>query len=224
VSPVPSLLESVGGILERTYRIESGLDEIGPFVIGDAGYRELYARRIQHRSVGQAAGGARTLVRETGETVHARIYFPDSLIRTLEAYPPQIGIGEPNVDAFSTFVEEIDHLLLIAERALEGRPVSLFELELHANVSKHLVLARYVARDSGALSPEDRRWLRARLFDGELGSDQEPQIQERYRDATRYAIQLLDALSSLAPRRRVATLRRFHTMDCGRKLELIDRI
>ena len=78
-----TLLELVQGLLERTYRIDSGLAELAPFVIGDAGYRLLYATRPESRSVDERSGGARTLVRETAETVHARIYFPDSLIQRL---------------------------------------------------------------------------------------------------------------------------------------------
>ena len=37
-----SLLESVKALLERTYRMRSGVRDLGPFVIGDLGYRVLY--------------------------------------------------------------------------------------------------------------------------------------------------------------------------------------
>ena len=37
-----TLLETVRGLLERTYRIRTGLANLGSFVIGDLGYRELY--------------------------------------------------------------------------------------------------------------------------------------------------------------------------------------
>ena len=41
-----SLLESVRGLIERTYRIRSGLTEIGPFVIGDLG--QFFPRGIEN--------------------------------------------------------------------------------------------------------------------------------------------------------------------------------
>jgi hypothetical protein len=42
MTEAPSLLERVQGLLERTYRMETGVDDIGRFVIGDEGYRRLY--------------------------------------------------------------------------------------------------------------------------------------------------------------------------------------
>ena len=63
------------------------------------------------------AAGARTLVRETREGLRACIYYPDGMIRRLELFPPQRGLGDENVDAFADLVEELDHLLLLAERS-----------------------------------------------------------------------------------------------------------
>ncbi len=77
-----SLLEVVGGLIERTYAMRSGLVELAPFVIGDRGFHRFYAARAGFAETGSAAGdGARTLVRETDEGVRASIYLPDALIR-----------------------------------------------------------------------------------------------------------------------------------------------
>jgi hypothetical protein len=38
-----SLLEQLQGLIERTYELSTGIDDIGAFVIGDAGLRALYA-------------------------------------------------------------------------------------------------------------------------------------------------------------------------------------
>lgn len=220
-----SLLETIRGLLERTYLMRSGLSELGPFVIGDEGYRRLYRGAADAMSAGEAGcAGARTMVREMGPRVRACIYFPDALISQLEAHPPQRGLGEPNVDPFATFVEEIDHLLLIAERSRRDLPVSLFELELHANVSKHLVLSRFLAGGTGRLSPEKRCWLRRRLFDAGRFSDEDPSVRARYRDAARYALQLIDRLVDLRPEERLGALRRFHAAGARGKLELIGQL
>lgn len=220
----PPLLEVVRRLLERTYRIESGLLDLAPFLIGDMGYRLLYACRPQYRSVADAAAGARTLIRQIGETLHVRVYFPDALIRQLERHPPQQGIGEANVGAFATFVEEIDHLLLVAERVRSDRPVSLFELELHANVSKELVLSRFLAGAAGSLGDAPRHWLRERLFGGDPCQGHEPGVSARYRDAARWALRLLDALPRRRPVERLETLRTFHDAGFARKLELIEHV
>lgn len=220
-----SLLESVRGLIERTYRIRSGLTEIGPFVIGDRGLRRLYASSRGGHDIGSTDGqGARTLVRETGRGVVACIYFPDAMIRQLEAYPPQCGVREQNQAAFATFVEEVDHLLVVAERSLREWPVSLFELELHANVSKYLVLARFLAGSSSRLCADRRLWLRRRLFDDVRFCDDDPEVRRRYRDAARWTVQFLDGLSALDPAAGIATLRRFHAVGVAEKLRLIAAI
>jgi hypothetical protein len=220
-----SLLESVRGLIERTYRIHSGLTEIGSFVIGDQGFRRLYRSSRDGHDIGSADGqGARTLVRETDRGVVACIYFPDAMIRQLEAYPPQRGVREENQAAFSTFVEEIDHLLVLAERSLRARAVSLFELELHANVSKYLVLARFLAGCSQHLRADRRLWLRRRLFDDVRFCDDDCEVRRRYRDAARAAVQLIEGLGALDPAERIAALRRFHSVGVADKLRLISEI
>jgi hypothetical protein len=221
---VPPLLDSVSGLIERTYRLRSGLGALGPFVIGDRGYRKLYGRTRPERTVRSAAVEAQTLVRETDEGVLACIYFPDVLIDRLEAYPPQHGIGEQNVGAFAAFVEEIDHLLVIAERCRLDRPVSLFELELHANVSKHLVLARFLAGRRQRLGGERGAWLRQQLFGSGRYQDEDPGVQARYEDAARWAVKLLDGLGRLEAAERLEALRRFHAADSADKLRMIDRL
>ena len=220
-----TLLEAIRGLLERTYHIRTGIVDLGSFVIGDLGYRELYGSCRGELDVGSAlTHSARTLVRETGDGVAVCVYFPDSLIRRLEAFPPQRGLGQENLDAFATFVEEIDHLLVIAERSLGRRPVSLLELELHANVSKYLVLARFLAGPGTGLDPAKRLWLRGRLFEEMRFCATDRAVRRRYREAARWACRLLDALSSLGPADSVELLRCFHSSNLGDKLHLISRL
>lgn len=218
-----SLLDVVRGLLERTYAMRSGLDDLGPYLIGDEGYRRLYGGGAEDtRSVGAAtAVEARTLVRETDRGVRATVYFPDAMIRRLERFPPQRGLGDENVQPFAVLIEELDHLLFIAERTRDERPVTLLELELHANVSKHLVLARFLAGRRKRLGAAHRLWLQQQLFDRVRYCDDDPVVRARYRQAAREAVRFLAALRPLPPAARVATLRHFHGADSAGKLALI---
>jgi hypothetical protein len=219
-----SLLEIVQALLERTYRMRTGLGEVGRFVIGDAGYRRLYRNVEIVTSAATSTGcgvGARTLVRETSEGIRACIYYPDDVIRCLESHPPLKGLGDANVDAFAALVEELDHLLCIAERARDDRPLTLFELELHANVSKHLVLARFLSGSGRPLDERRRVWLRYQLFHKGTIWDVDPATRSRYRDAARWALRLLEALPRLDPGGRIEILRRFHAATAPAKLDLI---
>lgn len=218
-----SLLRSLQGLIERTYAIDPGIRDISRFVVGDAGYRRFYADAGQ--SIGSASGtGARTLVRETPDGPRACIYYPDAMIRRLEAYPPQEGLCEENALPFATLTEELDHLLLIAERTRQDRPVTLLELEMQANVTKHLVLARFLSRGGRPLSSRRRLWLRRRLFETGRYRDEDPEVRRRYEQAARWSIKLVDGLAGRSPHERLGVLRRFHRADQAAKLEMISRL
>jgi hypothetical protein len=216
-----SLLESVASLLQRTYAMR-GHGRLEPFVIGDEGMRRLYRRQDSSRRMHAVEpGDAATLIRETRQGLAACIYFPDTLIERLEQEPPQRGLTASNFDSFATFVEEIDHLLVVRERARRGQSVRLVELELHANVSKYLVLARFLAAGGGALGRDRLNHLAGRLFEdprlGEHGA-----VRERYRTAGRWAMQFTRGLALLEPSQTLKALRRFHRDNLARKLRLID--
>jgi len=224
-----SLLHSLQALLERTYRMDTGVDDVGSFVIGDRGFRLLYgdgrgAPAAQARAGSVAGAGARVLVRESRGSVAARIYYPDSLIRRLEDRPPARGLEDANIDAFATFVEELDHFLLLAERVRLGRPVSLLELEMHANVTKYLVCALFLSagRARGKRAPlgaEGRAWLLWHLFEKIVFAEPEPQVQARYRAAARFARRFLDQLDEAqSPAARLERLRLFHDATHQEKL------
>ena len=169
--------------------------------------------------------GLPSVIRETDHGVRAAIYYPDRLIARLEAHPPHRGLGEANVDAFAALVEEVDHLLCIAEAAVRRRPVSLLELELHADVSKALVLARFLVGDPPRpLDAARRTWLRYHLFHkGEWAGADEGE-RARYGEAARLALRFLDGLERLGPGERLQTLRAFHATGGAGKRELIERL
>lgn len=267
--------------------MDTGIDDVGPFVIGDEGYRLMYggnpcegtaahqarlAARVgpsddgrrslpgvrpptcgeetsplratrsassnlpvllstlaspMRHSAGSAGTGARVLIRNDGGTIAARIYYPDSLIRSLEDRPPSRGVGDENIDAFAAFVEELDHFLLVAERSRLGRPVSLLELEMHANVTKYLVCAQYLASSSSGdggkhLFLESRVWLLWHLFEKHDFAEPDPAVQARYQDASKFARRFLDILGrETDAASRLSRLRAFHDATHHQKLAAV---
>jgi hypothetical protein len=219
-----SLLAATQALLERTYRIPQGLVRAERFVIGDRGLRDLYRERSVHEAGSPVGQGARMLVREVPDGARVCVYFPDAMIRALERRPPWHGVGDDNVDPFATLVEEVDHLLTVADRAASGRPVSLFELELHANVSKWLVVGRFVAGRRRRLTDRERVWLRWHLFLKHRFVDEDAAIRGRYRDATRHALRFVDGLLHTRPSRRLGLLRAFHDATASDKVRLIGEL
>jgi len=228
-SPAPSLLEQVRGLIERTYDHQTGLGPLAPFVIGDEGYRRVCSTRSIVRRTGAAASAAEAdgaqllLSQEPDGTWKAALYFPDELIAALEAHPPTRGIDTRNVAAFATFIEEIDHLLLVAARVRGGPDLSLLELELHANVTKDLVVRHFLGRTprSPGSSRVHGAWVRHHLFVKPIYCDSDPDIRDRYRDAAALALRYLDRLSHLPQHERVTDLRRFSRLSHHAKIRLL---
>jgi len=188
-----SLVQSLQRIIQRTYAIPPVITDIAPYIIGDRGWRAIYAPRQ-----GPSQGRASTLVRDLAGRVRATVYYPDALIRHLERHDPAAGLGDVNIEEFATLVEEVDHLLMVAHRASEGRRVSRMELEHHAGVTKYLVVLHFLGRQMRRRRlPEVLRiWARHHLFERHAGGRNEE--AERYRAAARWARRYVDWIERLA--------------------------
>lgn len=216
-----SLLEILAGLIERTYAFHAPLGELGRFVVGDEGYERLLSGRELLRSVAPSSAGARLLLRPSGRCWALALYYPDRLIARLERHDPRRGIGPQNLAPFATFIEELDHLLTVADRARPGRPpVSLLELEWHAEVTKYMACAHFLARTLGRerLGSGPRRWLRYHLFERGESAEEDPALRARYREARRLAVRLLDTLLPLDRGERLRRLRAFHRASFHEKL------
>jgi len=205
-----SLLTLLQRIIEASYDWNTGIQDLGPYLVGDEGYRALYQEREVLGVLPGMESGPRTLVTWKGGEVRLGVYYPDELIRRLEERNPLCGIGEENIIPFSLLVEELDHLLMIAWCVRHGRVVRLMELEFHANLTKYFVLAHFLGRASrrSQLSSLQRRWLDFLLFH-EVGEDLPEPYRHRYRTAARLARSFLAALEGLAAPARLIALRRF---------------
>jgi hypothetical protein len=200
------LVEVIRSIIQRTYGLTQIIGEVGPYIVGDQGFRKLYGGSPDPS--GEA--GARLLVRHSGDHVRAVVYYPDALVRHLERFNPIHGLGDVNITAFAVLVEEIDHLLTLASRAVEGRGVTLLELEHHANVTKYLTVLHFLGKQTGRLKVDEglKHWARHHLFERYSGEDGAE--ESRYREAARLAWRYLKRLEALPVERRRAEIRSFH--------------
>ena len=213
------LLLTLKSIIERSYGMPRVIEDVAPFLIGDAAYRARY--RGRDGSLPTAEAGARLLVRESGVPLRVVLYYPDALVRHLERHSPLRGVGEVNIEAFAVLVEELDHLLTLASRAAEGRPISLLELEHHANVTKYLVVVHFLGRQTGRrrLSDPLRRWARHHLFERYPAGGGE--AASRYREAASLAGRYVHFLESLAEEERPRELRAYQRRSFSETYRLI---
>jgi hypothetical protein len=212
------LLQLLHAIIERSYAMPRVIEDPAPYLIGDEGYRVLY---------GDAAGPAATdlrarlLVRKEASGLRAALYYPDELVRHLERHDPRAGIGDQNIDAFATLVEELDHLLVVAGRAADARPVTLLELEFHAAVTKYLLVVHFIGRLTGRLrlSEFHRLWARHHLF--EKYAQGEGEEETRYLEAARLAGRYVRLIDSLTVAARRAELHAFHRRSFAEQVRRI---
>jgi hypothetical protein len=219
-----SLLETVHGLIARTYGGADDTHDVASFVIGDEGYRRLTAEATVLRTVGSSesvdAPGPCLLVRPIGDATALALYFPDALIGRLEERPPTRVLDDLNAADFADFTEEIDHFAALSDALQAGRDVSLLELELRANVSKTMVLAHFLARLLGRsrLRTGERLWIRHQVFERRDCAEDDPELRQRYRDARRLAVRLLDRLEPMAGAERLAALRSWNALSGPEKL------
>ena len=201
MTPEP-LLPVLQSIIERSYGMPRLVGDAARYLIGDEGLRRFYGGGEPER--------ARLMVRDERRGVHAALFLPDRLVRHLERHDPRRGLDDRNIDAFAVLVEELDHLLLLASRASMGRCVRLLELEIHALVTKYLMVLHLLGRLTGRrrVSAFHRRWARHHLF--EKFSREPGEEPGRYREASRLAWRYVSWLDGLNAESRRAELPAFH--------------
>jgi len=219
MNPGRPLVDVLKSLIERTYDIPPLIEDLAPFIVGDEGYRRFYDRP----GLESPEKGARILVRATDGALRAAFYCPDSLVRHLEMFNPLKGLGDVNIEAFAVLVEEVDHLVTLASRASEGRPVTLLELEHHANITKYLAVVHFLGKQTGSRRVAEplRQWARFHLF--ERYSRTHGAEGARYHEAARLAWRYLRILESLTPVERRAEIRAFHRRTLSEILHLVER-
>src|SRR5262245_37828592 len=219
------LLPLLQGVIERTYSMPRVIPAAATYLIGDRGLRRFYAgpESAEHQGDGDEVG-ARVLVRGPGEVVRAALYYPDALVRHLERHDPRHGVDDGNIDAFAILVEELDHLLVIASRSARRRPVTLLELELHAGVTKYLVVVHFLGRLTGRrrVSQFHRVWARHHVFgkyrEGAAGAE------ARYHEAARLAFRFVRWLDRLGVPERRRALVEFDRRGLADQVGFIERV
>ena len=125
------------------------------------------------------------LVRESDDGVDVGVYLAADVLARLAEEDPLDSLCDERLHDLWLAIESVSHFSYLVHRAGRDRAVSLFELELQAEVDK-FVSTWFLAREQGQRGIRDGLWRRlfdeARLATG-LGADE----RERYAAASRYA-------------------------------------
>jgi hypothetical protein len=203
-------------LLHELYALDVayGVDD---FLITDA----VFARALD--------GGGRDideklLISEADGEAEVALYLERELLDRLAQRDPLTCLDADNLADFWAALEGVSHFTYYAWNAQREKKVTLFELELQAEVDKFVTTGMLLRRQSGREPRELHGWLfdRTRLDTGLHGAE-----RERYRRANRYAgkycRRIAPALAGGADDEGLQReLRRFYRLSQQSKLAHID--
>ena len=163
------------------------------------------------------------LIAEADGEADVALYLEDALLERLARHDPLAHLDEANLADFWAALEGVSHFTYYAWNAARDKHVSLFELELQAEVDKFVTTGRLLREQTGR-EPEG---LHTWLFDApQLAAELEGPERERYRLANRYAAKYCRHLLTASAASDEATaqreLRHFYRLTQTSKLAHID--
>jgi len=219
-----TLLREIQRLLEKTYG-ETGVN-LEDCLLNAERHKLLAA--MSSTTAGQISDLGRTFLRVADGKLRVGIYYQPRVIEALEHENPQYGLTDTNILPFMVFLEEVDHAVHASLKYLEGcRDIYTEEfvrdLELQAKVDVYLVLQMYCAffNIDKKLHDDDRRWLKACVFDSERFNYDDPMLSERYREANQLGRRYVKHLDDLTAKRRTTEIRKFRKMDYAKKSKRI---
>lgn len=212
------LLNKLQTRLEQIYEIQTQ-HRVHDFVFHDA----TLAARLD------TSGNARELpekllIHQDGDNIHVALYLDEQIIKRLEACDPVCQLNDRNIHDFWVALEGISHFVYLTYNAAFERAVSLFELELQAEVDKYILTAYLLAQQGSKAIP---RSLHYHLY-GNVEFDRRLQEHEfhRYYQANelagKFAAFIEYCINNRISAARIAnTLRRFYRLTHHQKIRNI---
>ncbi len=240
-----SLLRSFQRLLSAIYDVPLR-DDIADYVVTDRtllppAHRDSPAREqvLVSCATGDAAdaddagdagaGNKHDGIHGAGTSVGISVFLDEAMLERLARADPFDALNGENVTDFWTVLEGVSHFLYLGWNAGHDRPVTLFELELQAEIDKYVSSLWLLKRQQPQRFPVELHHLlfeRSRI-DPALAGERIGMYQRADRYASRFCHRLARRLdSSLASVRleTMAELRRFYRLGHQRKSRHIDAL
>jgi hypothetical protein len=206
--------------LQDIYEIDNDYD-VETFLISDASL----ATHLENRSVTRTIP-EKLLVRQHPDGIDVSLYLQQELLQNLASDNPIEVLHTGNFADFCTVTEGVSHFVYLTWNAHHERSITLFELELQAEVDKFILAAALLAEQSGGSLPHN---LAQVLFDKPRYDPRlNHQEQQRYRLANVFARRYCQQLHQMLREHGDAVmitreLRRFYRLLHHRKIQRITR-
>ena len=211
------MLEKMQQRLERIYEVKSGLD-VHDFLITD---NEFVSYMDKHHGLRQSA--EKLLVSHVDDQLDVSLYIKQDIIDLLGRDDPMINLHEGNISEYLIALEGVSHLIYLAWNARYDRQISLFELELQAEVDKYIFTMILLANQGDYQLPQGL--LNRLFFQHTYACDMDTEEQSRYERANYYAYHYCKALHQNCIENQRASffndLRRFYRLTSHHKINHI---
>jgi hypothetical protein len=178
------LLRKLEAMLHELYALEVGY-AVSDFLITDPDL--MRALDTGGREVDE-----KLLIAEADGEADVALYLERELLERLDRHDPLTKLDGDNLADFWSALEGVSHFTYYAWNAARDKVVSLFELELQAEVDKFVTTGILLREQTG----REPNGLHGWLFDSAtLVAELDEQERERYRRANRYAAKYCRRLS-----------------------------
>jgi hypothetical protein len=209
------LLRKLETMLHELYALEIGY-AVSDFLITDAAIAGSF-------DAGGRTVDEKLLIAEANGEADVALYLEQGLLDRLAERDPLTRLDGDNLGDFWAALEGVSHFTYYAWNAARDKSVSLFELELQAEVDKFVTTQRLLREQNGREPAGLHGWL----FDSPtLAAELDDEERERYQRANRYAARYCRRLSpALAAADAAAVqreLRHFYRLSQASKVAHID--
>ena len=207
------LLPKLEALLHELYALEIGY-AVSDFLITDAvlaGSLDAGGRKVDEK----------LLIAEANGEADVALYLEQELLDRLAQRDPLTRLDGENLADFWSALEGVSHFVYYAWNAARDKAVSLFELELQAEVDKFVTTGLLLREQTGREPSGLHGWL----FDSPtLAAELAEHERERYRRANRYAAKYCQRLTLGRDDEAAAhrELRHFYRLSQSSKLAHID--
>jgi len=207
------LLHKLEQMLHELYALEVGY-AVSDFLITDAALAHSLdsgGRKVDEK----------LLIAEADGEADVALYLERELLDRLDRHDPLTKLDRDNLADFWSALEGVSHFVYYAWNAARDKAVSLFELELQAEVDKFVTTGLLLREQTGREPSGLHGWL----FDSPtLAAELAEHERERYRRANRYAAKYCQRLTLGRDDEAAAhrELRHFYRLSQSSKLAHID--
>lgn len=219
------MLSHIQKIIEKIYKVETFLD-VENYLIDEPLSNTLTNQKSC--KIKSKSSKGYLLISQDGEELKLALYLGRETVSNLKNIHLQKDFSSSNLSDFFLATEEISHFIYAVWNAMNNRQITIFEMELQAEVDKYITAIFYSSSINSGRVPAKN--IRKRLFeDSTLNQDLLSEERERYRDANRMAMNYCHYLESNYLKKNditslVKDIRHFYRLGQNGKISYINDI